>query len=157
MQAHRYMASCYSAWASEEFFPGGTRGFFQNLLGGAKSGEICFSRSKLRKQPFCLNFQNPGELPLRPLPTPMLQWRKYRFELGEKPSWIGNTSQHSGELRKLRNWEMTANTDVHVYSKIGNPWRCMAATFLTKFCNSITRQWPELERCSNHLRIRQDI
>jgi len=26
-----------------------------------------------------------------------------------------------------------------------------------KLCNSRTRQWLELERCPNHLRIRQDI
>ena len=31
------------SWASEGFFPeGGTRGFFQKFLWGAKSGVICF-------------------------------------------------------------------------------------------------------------------
>jgi len=35
-----------------------------------------------------------------------------------------------------------------------NPFRRIAPTCLTKLCNSITRQWLELERCSNHLRIR---
>ena len=44
-------------WASERFFPGGALGdFFKIFLGGAKSGEICFFQSKLRKQPFLLKF-----------------------------------------------------------------------------------------------------
>jgi len=38
-----------------------------------------------------------------------------------------------------------------------NPLGPITATYLSKLCNSITRQWLELERCSNHLRIRQDI
>jgi len=46
----------------EKIFPGGEAlgDFFKIFPGGSKSSEICFSDSKLRKQPFCQKFQNPG-------------------------------------------------------------------------------------------------
>jgi len=43
-------------WASEGFFPGGTRGFLQKLSGRVpKVVKFGFSHSKLRKQPFSRN------------------------------------------------------------------------------------------------------
>jgi len=35
---------------------GTTRGFFQNFSRGVKSGEICFSHSKPRKEPYLVKF-----------------------------------------------------------------------------------------------------
>jgi len=63
-------------WASEEFFPGvaGPLADFSKIfLGVPKVVKYVFSHSKLRKQPFCWNFQNPGGKALQPpLPTPMI-------------------------------------------------------------------------------------
>jgi len=63
-------------WASKGFFPGGgSRGFFQNISRGAKSGEIYFFPLKTRKTTFfCWKCQNPVgvKAPTAPLPTPMV-------------------------------------------------------------------------------------
>jgi len=49
-------------WSSEGFFPeGGTRGFFQIVSRGGKSGKIYFFPLKIKKTTiFCIKFQNPG-------------------------------------------------------------------------------------------------
>jgi len=52
MQKQRTNQSDCAHGRRKDFFQGGTRGFFQKFSGGAKSGEICFSHLKLRKQPF---------------------------------------------------------------------------------------------------------
>jgi len=48
-------------WASEEFFPGSTKEFFQNFsTGRVKNGEICFFPLETKKTTFFLKSSKPG-------------------------------------------------------------------------------------------------
>jgi len=59
-----------------------TRGFSKIFLGVPKLVKFVFSHSKLRKQPFCWNFQNPrGPSPLFP-PSDTHVCSTYAFKAG---------------------------------------------------------------------------
>jgi len=60
------------------FFQGDTRGFFQKICKGAKSGGICFFPLETKNTTiFSKNFKN--QVPPAPFPTPMICHHLFQF------------------------------------------------------------------------------